>query len=435
MIGCDTLNEEQLLQLGIQKREGKLNLTWKELAEQYGGDRFDYDGEKLRSWVKNQVLRKGKERNGNITLDNKPINYKETVEIHKDGTQSSDKLVRMSAEDSKDESFLLKAHGYDIESWELVSARSNIWNAYSKQDGIMQLYSSKITVKPKKDTITPEKVKEIFKEMSEHYTSPVHKPTRYSLNGKMLEINISDLHLGKIASENTSNDTYNSKIARENFLHIINDVISRTEHYTFEKILFVFSQDFFHYDGLSKSTTKGTRMESDLTWTDLFKSGVELLIEGIDLLSQISKVETMYIASNHDQQVSYYAIEYLYAWYRNNPNVKIDNRPISRKYVEFGENLLGFAHGHNERKRLPFLMPLEAKEAWSRTKYREFHLAHIHSEKMVTEENGIIIRHISSPTGTDTWHFDNGYVGAQKKSQSFIYDKKFGLTDIIQTTV
>jgi hypothetical protein len=74
---------------------------------------------------------------------------KTTVEINKDGWHTSSKLIRMKDEDTKNPEFLLKAHGYDPGAWELISARSNIWNAYSKQDGIMELYASKIVVKPK----------------------------------------------------------------------------------------------------------------------------------------------------------------------------------------------------------------------------------------------------------------------------------------------
>src|SRR5690606_14076381 len=79
----------------------------------------------------------------------KPIEYKETIEILPDGSHRSDKLIRMNSEQAKDVKFLLKAHGFDVNEWELVSARNNIWNVYSKQDGIQTLYSSKITVKPK----------------------------------------------------------------------------------------------------------------------------------------------------------------------------------------------------------------------------------------------------------------------------------------------
>lgn len=428
---------KKLLEIGIQKKLKQINLSWQEIAEQFSEGRFT-NGEMFRCWVKSELKKNGqlKPKVENPIEELSPEdNYKKTIEINKDGSQTSDKLVRMSEEDSKDVNYLLVAHGYDSKVWELISARSNIWNSYSKADGKMTLYSSKISVKPRTSSFSLEDIRDVFEEMSSKFERTVHEPIKYSVSGKMLELNISDLHLGKVADLSTSNDTYNYEIAKNRFFHVINDVLTRTAHYKFEKILFIYSQDFFHHEGLSSSTTGGTKMESDLRWNELFKMGVQLLVEAIDMLSRIAPTETIYIASNHDRQISYYAIEYLYAWFRNNPNVTVNNDPRSRKYIEFGKNLLGFAHGHNEKKRLVHMMPIEAKEAWGRTNWREFHLGHLHSEQSVTEENGIIVRHISSVTGTDQWHFDSGFIGSVKKAQSFVYDSEKGLIDILHTVV
>lgn len=365
-----------------------------------------------------------------------PKNYKETVELNKDGTQTSDKLLRMSQEECKDVEFLLKAHGYCTKTWELISARNNIWNVYSKQYGVQVLYSSKITVKPRIDNITMEEIKEHFEQFNLEYKTPIHIPTRYDADGKMLELNLADLHLGKLAWIGDSGENYDYKIARERFFYIINDVLTRTSHYKFNKILFIWSNDFFHYDSINITTTAGTRLDSDLRWQKLYKVGIEMLIEGIDLLSQYAPVETFYIGSNHDKMTSFYAINELYAWFRHNDNIKINIEAQARKYVEFGNSLIGFTHGDSEKKnRIGKLMPIEAREAWGRTLYHEVHAAHFHSEQVVKEENGIIVRYISSPTSTDNWHYENGYVGAIKKAQSFIWDQESGLTDIIHTVI
>ena len=98
--------------------------------------------------------------------------------------------------------------------------------------------------------------------------------------------------------------------------------------------------------------------------------------------------------------------------------------------------MIGFTHGDSEKKnRIGKLMPIEAREAWGKTLYHEVHAAHFHSEQAVQEENGIIVRYVSSPTSTDNWHYENGYVGAVKKAQSFIWDKEYGLTDILHSVI
>jgi hypothetical protein len=115
--------------------------------------------------------------------------------------------------------------------------------------------------------------------------------------------------------------------------------------------------------------------------------------------------------------------EVLDAWFRNDENVTIDNDPLSRKYKRFGKCLIGFSHGDKEKKRLGKIMPVEARKDWGETIYCEIHAGHLHSEQAVKEENGVIVRYLSSPSGTDNWHFESGYVGAIKKAQSFVWDK------------
>jgi len=412
-----------------------------EIYELLYGNQVSSDHARKCLTILQMTIDKNKESNINNNLSSdlqqeQIVNSKNIIELNKDGSQTSSRLIEMSENEAKDVNFLLKSHGYNIKSWELISARNNIWNSYSKRDGIMTLYSSKISVKPRIDNISFEEIKEHFIEFSNNYQSPIHIPTRYDIDGKMLELNLADLHLGKLAWIGDAGENYDYKIARERFFYIINDVLTRTSHYKFNKILFVFSNDFFHYDSINTTTTAGTKLDSDVRWQKLYKVGIEMLIEGIDLLSQYAPVETFYIGSNHDKMTSFYAINELYAWFRHNDNININIEAQARKYIEFGSSLIGFTHGDSEKKnRIGKLMPIEAREAWGKTLYHEVHAAHFHSEQAVQEENGIIVRYVSSPTSTDNWHYENGYVGAVKKAQSFIWDKEYGLTDILHSVI
>lgn len=414
--------------------------TLVKLLKQYPDKTYQFIADKLieiyGSYFTSESIRKRMERVRKKSINETPVlNYKETVEINHDGTHKSDKLLRMSAEQSKDVDFLLDAHGYDKDKWDLISARNNIWNVYSKQDGIQTLYSSKIVVKPKQNDFSIEDIKEFFFDLSKHYQSPRHKPIRYSSDGKLLELNIADLHLGKLSWRGDSGEQYDHEIAKERFFYIINDVLTRTKGYKLEKILFVWSNDFFHYDTINSTTTAGTRQDTNLRWQNLYKIGVQMLVEAIDLLSQYAPMETFYIGSNHDKMTSYFATEYLNAWFRNNPNVKVDVDPKTRKHVQFGKCLIGFTHGHAEKNRIGKWLQVEAAKEWGETLYREVHAGHIHSEKLINEDNGVLIRHVSSPTGTDNWHYESGYIGAIKKAQSFLWDRENGLEMIINTPI
>jgi len=397
----------------------------KESDKEYSESKWRKDYSQFKYWEKYFKSKKGE-----VSTDD--VNYKETVEILGDGSHKSDKLLKMSSEDTNDPESLLKSHGYDPNEWELTNAKNNIWNSYSKQDGIMTLYSSKITAKPKKYELTLEEVKADLEEFMENYQAPKIKPIRYDSEGKLLEVNISDLHLDKIGFVR---GVYNPDIAEEVFFHILNDVITRTKNIKFEKILFIWSHDFFNVDNLNKTTTAGTPQDATMRYSEMYKKGMKMLIKGIDLLKQIAPIETVQVGANHDKLTSYTMSEVLNAWFRNDKNVQIDNDPLSRKYRKFGKNLIGFSHGNKEKKRLGKIMPAEARKEWGETYYSEIHAGHLHSEQAVKEENGTIVRHLSSPSGTDNWHFESGYVGAVPKAQSFIWDRELGLTDIVHTPI
>lgn len=424
--------------LSVARLNKEHDVDWEDLVEIFGVNWSGDHHRKMSYGWKMDEEEKKKEYMCDKKEESQPhIPQKEKIDINKDGSHTSEKLLEMSNEQSKDVNYLLSAHGYDSRDWELTSARNNIWNSYSKVDGVLTLYSSKIVTRPRKDDdIAIEEIKEFFTDLHKDYRSPVHiTPLNYSKDGKMLELNIADLHLGKLCWNGNSGDHYDEKIAEERFFHILNDVIERTKGHKLDKILFVFSNDFFHFDNLAKTTTGGTPQDTNLQYKQMYKLGCTMLVKAIDLLLEIAPVETFYIGSNHDKVTSYFAIENLGSWYRNEPNVTIDTDPKTRRYVEFGNSLIQFSHGHSEKKRLGTTMQVEAREAWGRTLFHEVHAAHIHSEKTVIEDNGVIIRNVSSPTGTDTWHYESGYVGAVKKAQSFLWDRENGLELIINTPV
>jgi hypothetical protein len=363
--------------------------------------------------------------------------YTESVEIHPDGRQTSDKLLEINADQAKSPNYMMQAHGYDIKLWELVSCRNNIWNAYSKQDGIQVLYSSKITVKPRTDTISMDEIREHFNSFSRAYTAPAILLQKSNAKRQyMLELPIVDLHLGKLGWAPESGEHYDHKIAEARFLGAIQDIIDSTRAYPIERIVFPVGNDFFHIDTICGTTTAGTQQDTDLRWQKVYLKGIELLVCGVDMLRQIAPVELMEVEGNHDRMTCYYAILYIAAWFRGEESVIVKTDPFPRKYVEYGQNLIGYTHGSEEGKRINNIMQVEAREAWGRTRYHEWHLGHLHSEKLSGEDiAGINIRHISSVCGPDAWHARSGYVGSVRKAQAFVWHKEHGLKAIINSVI
>lgn len=431
---------EECVQLIVDKKNGIKDVDWQEICDKYNlnitadtlrkANGSIFGGAYIAEYFKMKSQNNTKNNN---SVDNIKKSFGSETTINKDGTYSSSKLIEMNEQQSKDPDYILTAHGFDTSCWQIVSARNNIRQVISKDNDVVTLYASFITVKPIVN-LTFEHIKQAYKELHDKYPSVSVKRFSDCKRGYMLEIPIQDVHFGKLSLAEDVAEPYNFNIAKERFSYVIDDVIQEINGLDIEKIIFPIGSDFFNCDTINGTTTAGTIQSNDLSPQLIFKYGLECLIENIVKLSYIAPVEVFCINGNHDFLSSYHAICSLDCYFHNNENVIVNTDTSPRKYVEFGEVLLCFAHGDKEKKNIDGIMQIEAREAWGRTKYHESHIGHLHSEQ-TRESNGVIIRNLPSFTGSDLWHHYHGYVGAIKKCMSFLWDKENGLKRIIVTTI
>ena len=159
-------------------------------------------------------------------------------------------------------------------------------------------------------------------------------------------------------------------------------------------------------------------------------------------------IDVVVIPGNHDFERSYYMGSYLEAWFKDDPTIDIDNHASPRKYYNYGNLLLGLTHGSEEKEAsLPMLMAtdIQSKPLWSKTKFHEWHLGHIHRKRTVqydinksrllNEDLGVTIRYLSSLTGTEEWHHKKGFVGSIKAADAFVWDYDYGLVAHLNTNL
>lgn len=361
----------------------------------------------------------------------------------RDGQYESDRLIEICEGEDITPSLILRLHGLKPSAWEVVSYRNNYWHSQTKGGKRLLMYQSRLTAKPVNGLDLGE-IDEHFKALDRDFQLPVVRKT--DRRGRLMaEVNIADIHLGKLCWHGDTGTNYDSKIARDMFYGVIAEIVDALKPMAdaLEYIAFVWTNDFFNSDTIAKTTTLGTPQDTDRRWQSLFNTGVEMLVAAVGMLAEIAPVKTFYTASNHDEVSAYHAIKYLGAWFRNDPRVEVDTDAKPRKYLLYGNTLLGFGHGDKEgggasrdkASRLASMMPIEASDLWGGARFREFHAAHLHSEQMIQEINGVIVRRISSPTAADTWHTTSGFIGAVRKAQTFVYDRERGLMQVINTPV
>jgi len=246
--------------------------------------------------------------------------------------------------------------------------------------------------------------------------------------GILLEIATPDLHVGKLAhSIETGGRPYDVKIAIATFERALDALVARTAMYNVEEVLLVAGNDLFNSDSPENETTAGTAVSCDGRFHKTFHHVRNMMVKAVERLRQIAKVHVMIVPGNHDRMTAYHLGDSLECYFHADPQVRVTNTPAVRKYVEWGKCLIGFCHG-DEGRRTEYaqLMAAENPQAWGRTQFREVHTGHYHKQQL-EEFHGVRVRILSALCPPDDWHSANGYVGAIRQAEAFVWSKAEGL--------
>lgn len=387
----------QLVRVSIDKLNKLHNMDWLDVKEQFD---FEHSAETLRKYASGWKMQAENEDAAEMTeVDISNIKYKETTEILSDGSYKSDKLISMSSEDSKNVNYLLKAHGFSTDEWELVNARNNIWNVNSTTQGVQTLFSSKIAVKPKSNGFNMSNLLEAIKKD----IKPIAVERQNTSSEKLLEIPLFDMHFG-IADLAYYNETYTR-------------ISNKIQSEKWNTILFVVGQDLLHNDGFTGKTTSGTLIEqvnTEQAWADADSFYTNLITLA---LKESQNVNVIFSNGNHDQGISYGFVKMLEAKF---PQAEFDTKMRQRKGFVWNDLFLGFSHGDKGGKRLEKNFLSEFGKEIAKATIVEIHSGHIHHE-VTKDDFGIVVRSLATGAKTDGWHQDNGFIGAIKRFQLFEY--------------
>jgi len=407
----------------------KLGENWSTLSEKFGFA----NPETLRQSFKNE--RRKRKIPGKLTSSD-GINYKASEEYNgKTGYVTSDKLIEICQADSKNPISVLKAHGFDPDKWEVVSYKNNLWHSQRPADaGLNIMYQSKITVKPKKQEWTEDTVKRLFDNLEGKEFGKFSYTPNYVKNGRMFFYPIADLHLGLLSTMKTSGNDYNIEIAKELCGKTTEKVLERLDKEKYEKIELILGNDFLNTDNLINTTTKGTPQDSDLFWYEMTDTAIELIIKTINSLLPYAPVSVRHVYSNHDEQTMYGVMRAVEFYFKDDKNVSFEISVLPRNYFRFGKNLIGLSHDVPIKRALE-LFTTEAKKEWSESEHMYWFLAHLHTAMNYEKQGYLEIYRLPTISGWSRWTTKNGYAQTEKKTQCFVFDEVFGVTDVINIVV
>lgn len=328
---------------------------------------------------------------------------------------------------------LLKFCRVDLDKWKVAKHVVNSWGSFENEN-----FQVKAWLKEKDPEKDPEQiVRDIIATAKEY--APKYKPIEYKTlpnEGNLLEISLYDHHFGQLSwSDETGYDSYDLKIAEKLAIDSIEYFVSKCRKQPIDRILLTIGNDFFNVNNSLNTTFLGTYQSEDDRWKKTFVKGWKLWVSLIESLMTVAPVDILIVTGNHDEERTFYLGETLYAWFSNCENVSIDNSPKNRKYYKWGQNLIGFTHGHKEIKgSLVNLMATEEPILWSQTKYREWHKGHLHHAKahafqILDEFYGVREWILPSLVSIDDWHSGKGY-SALRESVAMVWHKELGKTDM-----
>ena len=419
------LLEEQLILLGEEVKKG--NMTWKEVADRLNkefGENLSKDAVRKRFYVRDR-------RNGGEELNTEISGAGEYETVYENGMVEAQKVVEYSKEVFGDKRKMLEYLGYNADEWEFVFLTTSMWNQHTKEQTTKQLYAVKFKIKPLIKTLTLDKALESAKEVFNEGIEPIKfkKEKKKKLNDELLiEIPAIELHLGKYAEELESGQNYGTEIAKSRFYEILRQILEMQEIVRADRCVVMIGNDFFNSDTVGNTTTKGTQQFNDIRWKSLFIVGLELYKDFFNTLRcRFNHVDVRLCQGNHDVMSSFYLYMALSAYYRLDAIVKFEENYREYQCYRFGDNAIFFGHGDGNIKRIIQSIPAEFRKEWGEAKFSELHLGHYHKEWSVDDTNGMVVRRIGSPTGTDSWHYSERYVGSTQKHQLFVWHKSQGL--------
>lgn len=243
------------------------------------------------------------------------------------------------------------------------------------------------------------------------------------------EISLPDIHYGKLVDMPLPYD-----FQEKEYITVVENLVAKAAGLEIERFILPIGNDGLNSEGMRMTTTKGTPQQDYMDWRKSFRGYWKLIVYTIDYLKQIAPVDVIVVSGNHDYERMYYVGDVIAGWFRNDPNVSVDNSDDPRKYYQYGTNMLMFTHGDKEKaQNIPLIMATEQPEMFAATSHREAHCGHFHKEQ-VNEYRGIKVRFVPSICPNDSWHKQMGY-DSKRTGQAYIWSKERGMEGYNQYNV
>lgn len=286
-------------------------------------------------------------------------------------------------------------------------------------------------------------IEKIIDLISKKVTEPELNLTDKPLRDLMCVVNLYDLHLDKICLRGTADPKHSFEENKRQFIEVTDEIISELWGIQPKQICLPLGNDLYHINSFKPETKKGTVLDYYLDPNESYAEVTSLVIDFIHKLSQVAPLYIPMIKGNHDEDKVFILGYWLEQMFKQVHTVKIDFTVDQRKYYKFGDNLLGFAHGDKEKKKineLPLIMAQEVPRLWGETRHRKIFCGDLHHTQTfkflaVKDYPGVEVSYLRGLSRKDRWHHDHGWVGVPRTGYIHTFHEKKGEVRVDKFTI
>jgi UDP-2,3-diacylglucosamine pyrophosphatase LpxH len=326
----------------------------------------------------------------------------------------------------------------DMTRYEVAASEATKWEVgTSDGDGgttVTELHRVFVRLRPKAGPNVAQAVEAMIGAATRDIRRPAAKSHGKPKPGLWQVLVVSDTHFGNYSWKATTGADWDLAIAERVVRDTGHELLAVGDTHKPARRTIAFLGDLFHYDRAERAeTSSGTLLERDGRLQKMLDVGVATLLGIVERSAETVPTDVVLVHGNHDETLSWVFHRLLLERYRNDKRITIDERYTGRKYLSHGRNLLGFAHGHRAKKKLPQLMAIEAASQWAACPYREYHTGHYHStaaewSRPIETIDGVLVRTAPSLCVADDWHASLGFLNARQAMETHLYAFDGGLT-------
>jgi UDP-2,3-diacylglucosamine pyrophosphatase LpxH len=325
----------------------------------------------------------------------------------------------------------------DMTRYEVAASEATKWEVgTSDGDGgttVTELHRVFVRLRPKAGPGIAEAVEAMIRAATRDIRRPAAKGHGKPKPGLWQVLVVSDCHFGNYSWRETTGADWDLAIAERVVRDTGHELLAVGDTHKPTRRTIAFLGDLFHYDRAERAeTSSGTLLERDGRLQKMLDVGTTTLLGLVERSAETVPTDVVLVHGNHDETLSWAFHRLLLERYRNDKRITIDGNYTGRKYLSHGRNLLGFAHGHRAKKKLPQLMAIEAATQWAACPYREYHTGHYHStaaewSRPIETIDGVLVRTAPSLCVADDWHASLGFLNARQAMETFIYANDGGM--------